>query len=307
MLDVGYLVAFLGGLLALLSPCSALLLPSFFAYAFSGGSKLLARTGVFFLGLATVLVPLGVGSSALGSLLTMHRPAVIVIAGWLIIVLGVAQILGGGWSTGPAARLQDRSIARGTWVSTAVLGGAYGLAGFCTGPILGAVLTVAAAGGDPIRGALLLGIYGLGMAAPLFALAGLWQRFDLGRRAWLRGREFRLGPLRLHTTSAISGVMFVAVGAVFLLFDGTAGFLAPDPRLSLGAENVVAALGAHVPDVVVLVVLAAAVVAITWWRLRRTPARGAASTDTSPVRTGVTTVDYPHVAVAVSDDVDRRH
>ena len=31
--DVGYVAAFAGGLLALLSPCGALLLPSFFAYA----------------------------------------------------------------------------------------------------------------------------------------------------------------------------------------------------------------------------------------------------------------------------------
>ncbi|GGP46239.1 hypothetical protein GCM10010287_13660 [Streptomyces variabilis] len=33
MSDPGVLVAFLGGLLALLSPCSALLLPAFFAYS----------------------------------------------------------------------------------------------------------------------------------------------------------------------------------------------------------------------------------------------------------------------------------
>lgn len=304
MLDVGYLVAFSGGLLALLSPCSALLLPSFFAYAFGGGSQLLARTGVFFLGLAAVLVPLGVGSSALGSLLTTHRSAVILTAGWLLIVLGIVQIMGGGWSSGTATRLQQQSAARGTWVSTAVLGGAYGLAGFCTGPILGAVLTVAAAGQDPLRGALLLGIYAMGMAAPLFALAGLWQRFDLGRRAWLRGRRFRLGPVRLHTTSAISGVMFVAVGAVFLLFDGTAGFLAPNPRLALGVENIAAALGAHVPDAVVLAVLAVAVAAITWWRLRRTPARGHADTETPDSRPDVTGTERPHIAV--SDRIDHR-
>lgn len=304
MLDIGYLAAFLGGLLALLSPCSALLLPSFFAYAFSGANQLLARTGVFFLGLAAVLVPLGVGSSAVGALLTMHRAVLISTAGWLIVVLGVVQTLGGGWSSGTAARLQNQSAARGTWVSTAVLGGAYGLAGFCTGPILGAVLTVAAAGRDPIRGALLLGIYALGMAAPLFALAGLWQRFDLGRRAWLRGRQFRLGPLRLHTTSAVSGVMFVAVGAVFLLFGGTAGFLAPSPRLSLGVENVVVVFGEHVPDVAVLVLLAVAVAAITWWRLRRTPARGPAVTETSESRPAVAAAHRDHLVV--SDEVDRR-
>lgn len=60
MINVGFLGAFLAGVLALLSPCSALLLPAFFAYAFTSKRQLLARTAVFFCGLAAVLVPLGV-------------------------------------------------------------------------------------------------------------------------------------------------------------------------------------------------------------------------------------------------------
>ena len=182
MPDIGYLAAFAGGILALLSPCSALLLPSFFAYAFSGRTALLARTTVFFLGLAAVLVPLGAGTGALGSVITLHREALILVAGWVIITLGVVQLLGGGWSLRPAARLQQRMASRGTWASTLGLGAAYGLAGFCSGPILGAVLTVAAAGDSALRGVVLLAVYALGMAAPMFALAALWQRFDqIGR------------------------------------------------------------------------------------------------------------------------------
>ena len=52
MSDVGYLAALLGGVLALLSPCSAMLLPAFFAYAFGSRRRLVSRTGVFYLGLA---------------------------------------------------------------------------------------------------------------------------------------------------------------------------------------------------------------------------------------------------------------
>lgn len=193
-----------------------------FAYAFSGRTELVARTGVFYVGFALVLVPLGAGSGALASVVTLHRQVLIVAAGSLIIALGIVQILGGGWSLQPAARFQQKMVARGTWASTVGLGAAYGLAGFCSGPILGAVLTVAAAGGQPLRGAALLAVYALGMTVPLFLLAVLWQRFDLGRRSWLRGREFSLGPLRLHTTSTVSGLLFIAVGVVFLLFDGVA-------------------------------------------------------------------------------------
>jgi hypothetical protein len=159
--------------------------------------------------------------------------------------------------------------ARGTWISTVGLGAVYGLAGFCSGPILGAVLTVAAASGQPLRGATLLAVYAVGMTAPMFLLAALWQRFDLGRRGWLRGREFRVGALRLHTTSTVSGLLFVAVGVVFLVFDGTAGLVGADPETSVAAETAVTGAGAAVPDLVLLGALAVVVVAVVAWRLRR--------------------------------------
>ena len=61
MSTIGILGAFLGGILTLISPCSALLLPAFFAYAFDGFGKLVSRTGLFYLGLCITLVPLGAG------------------------------------------------------------------------------------------------------------------------------------------------------------------------------------------------------------------------------------------------------
>ncbi|MGB8961693.1 MAG: cytochrome c biogenesis CcdA family protein [Pseudonocardiaceae bacterium] len=269
MLDIGYLAAFLGGLLALISPCSALLLPSFFAYAFAGATELLARTGVFFLGLAAVLVPLGAGSSALASVVTLHREALILLAGWMIVGFGIVAILGGGWSLRPAARAQQRMAASGSRLSTAGLGAAYGLAGFCSGPILGAVLTVAGASGQPVRGAALLAVYALGMATPLFLLAALWQRFDLGRRHWLRGRDYRVAGLRLHTTSTVSGVLFIAVGVIFLLFDGTAGLYSSGTGASLAVQNAITSAGAHVSDGIALGTVAAVVLIVVALRLRR--------------------------------------
>ncbi|GAA4921848.1 cytochrome c biogenesis protein CcdA [Actinomycetospora succinea] len=280
MLDIGYAAAFAGGVLALLSPCSALLLPSFFAYAVGGRTELVARTGVFLLGLVVVLVPLGAGSGALASLLTAHRATVVVTAGVVIVALGVVQILGGGWALAPATRLQARMAQRGTWLATLGLGAAYGLAGFCSGPILGAVLTVAAAGGQALRGAALLAVYAAGMALPLFVLAALWQRFDLGRRRWLRGRAYRLGPLHLHTTSTISGLLFVAIGVLFVLVDGTAGLVGTDPSTAAGVENAVVSIAGDVPDLALLGLAAAAVVATVTWTLTRRRAPSRRSPDT---------------------------
>ncbi|GAA0486345.1 MULTISPECIES: cytochrome c biogenesis CcdA family protein [Streptomyces] len=262
MSDIGYLAAFLGGALALLSPCSALLLPAFFAYSLGTPGRLLARTGVFYLGLAATLTPLGAASTAASRLFNGHRDLLIAVGGWVVIAMGVLQILGLGFASrraqSAAARITPRSA-----VSTFLLGCVYGLAGFCAGPILGAVLTVTAVSGSPVYGASMLAVYALGMALPLFVLALLWDRFQLGRRGWLRGREFGLGPLRLHTTSLVSGLFFIGIGILFLAFNGTSalpGILGTDAEFRL--EEWVAAAGNAVPDAVLVAVAALAVAAV---------------------------------------------
>ncbi|MGF1473211.1 MAG: cytochrome c biogenesis CcdA family protein [Rubrobacteraceae bacterium] len=219
MVEVSFLAAFFGGVLSLLSPCSALLLPAFFAYAFQGG-ELVKRTGIFYLGLATTLVPLGMGISAVSTLFYGYRDVLIPAAGAMIIAFGVLQILGRGFTVGPLARMQGR-IQGDQIGATYALGAVYGFAGFCSGPILGAVLTVAAASGQVLQGAGLLATYAAGMAAPLFVMALLWDRFDLGHRRWLRGREVSLGSVRVHTVSLISGLMFILLGTVFIVYQGT--------------------------------------------------------------------------------------
>ncbi|MFG2546469.1 cytochrome c biogenesis CcdA family protein [Streptomyces sp. NPDC048594] len=255
--DASLLAAFLGGLLALLSPCSALLLPAFFAYSFTSTTTLLLRTGLFYLGLCTTLVPLGVAGSFASRLFYGHRDLLVTIGGWTVIALGVVQILGLGFGV---RRLQQAAGARrsGSVLSVLALGTVYGLAGFCAGPILGSILTLAALGGRPAHGGLLLAVYALGMAVPLFALSLLWDRFDLGHKRWLRGRTLRLGRFSWHTTSLLSGTLFVLLGAVFLLFDGTAALPSPiSVETEAGLEEELARLGGAVPDRVLLLALAA--------------------------------------------------
>lgn len=222
MIEVGYVAAFLGGVLALLSPCSALLLPSFFAYSFQQPGRLLLRTSLFYLGLASTLVPLGVGSSFASRLFYGHRGTLITFAGWTIIVLGAVQMAGGGFSFKSAQRAQSRIKVQSN-TSVFALGAVYGLAGFCSGPILGSVLMVASTSSTPIFGGALLAVYALGMSAPLFLLALLWDRFKLGSSRWLRGRDIKLGRVHLHSTSLISGLLFIGIGVLFLRYNGTAG------------------------------------------------------------------------------------
>ncbi|MFD4793529.1 cytochrome c biogenesis CcdA family protein [Streptomyces anulatus] len=276
MSEVGLAVAFLGGLLALLSPCSALLLPAFFAYSFTSRTKLVARTGLFYLGLCTTLVPLGVAGSFASRLFYGHRDTLVSIGGWTVIALGVAQIAGLGFGS---RRIAQAAGARrsGSALSVFALGAVYGLAGFCAGPILGGILTVAALDGDPFHGGVLLAVYALGMAVPMFALALLWDRFDLGRKRWLRGRALRLGPNRLHSTSVIGGLVFIALGVVFLVFDGTSALpslISTDTEFAL--EDRLSGIGAVITDRLVLLVLAAVVALGTLLALLK-PARKRAS------------------------------
>jgi hypothetical protein len=112
VVEASFLVTFLGGLLSLLSPCSALLLPAFFAYAFQSRGVLVGRTAVFYLGLCATLVPLGMGISAVSSLVYGHRSTLITISGLIIIAFGVIQALGGGFAFGPIERLLSRRRLR---------------------------------------------------------------------------------------------------------------------------------------------------------------------------------------------------
>ena len=292
MVEASFLASFLGGVLSLLSPCSALLLPAFFAYAFQSRRELAHKTAIFYLGLAATLVPLGMGISAVGALVYGHRSALIVVSGLLIIAFGVLQLAGRGFTVGPLDRLRAKvrgdsssasssSASSSSAAATFALGAVYGFAGFCSGPILGAILTVAAASGGALRGAGLLAVYAAGMAAPLFLMALLWDRLDLGRRRWLRGREVSLGRLRVHTMSLISGLMFITLGVVFIAYEGTSslsGFYESNGAtdLAFAAERWANDLSRKVPGAALFAVLAMLFAALLLReRFRRRFRRGA--------------------------------
>ena len=266
MVEVSYLAAFFGGVLSLLSPCSALLLPAFFAYAFQSRRALIGKTAIFYIGLATTLVPLGMGISAVSRLFYGQRSTLIMVAGIVIILLGVMQLLGRGFELGPLSRLSGKVRGKSAG-STFALGAVYGFAGFCSGPILGAVLTVAASSGQVFGGAGLLAIYALGMAAPLFLMALLWDRFDLGKRRWLRGREVSVGRLRMHTTNLVSGLMFIVLGAVFIAYQGTSALSGVYETygaidVAFAAERWAGSLARSIPDALVLAILLVAALAL---------------------------------------------
>ncbi|MCX7541724.1 cytochrome c biogenesis CcdA family protein [Corynebacterium sp. P5848] len=255
MLSIGVVGAFLGGVLSILSPCSALLLPAFFAYAFTSKRQLVGRTAVFFAGLASVLVPVGAGIGGFSSLFTQHRDTVISVAGWVMVALGVWSLLGLGFRIPGLSTMNNR--IRGTgWLPVFALGAVYGFAGFCAGPLLGAVLATSALGGSAVYGALVMACYALGMTVPLFLLALLWDRFDLGRASWLRGREIHIGPIHTNTLSIAAGFLFIGIGALFLTSHGTSALpTLLDTETQFRLQNRVAQFAAGIDNVVALIVV----------------------------------------------------
>lgn len=264
-MDVGLASAFAGGVLTLLSPCSVMLLPAFFSYAFSRPRVLIARTGVFYLGLVTTLVPLGVLAGTLGAFVARHRQAVVVVAAVIVVVLGALMLTGRGI---PLLRSPGRAAADGT--STAAvfaLGTVYGIAGVCAGPLLGAVLTLAGLGGNALYGGIVLLVFAGGMALPLLLLALLWGRLPFVR-ALVRPQELQLGRLRTTWTNVVSGLLTIAIGVLLLVTGGTAdlgGILGATDQAAL--ETAAARAGERVPDALVVAVVA--ILAAVGWLVGR--------------------------------------
>ncbi|MCW4458956.1 cytochrome c biogenesis CcdA family protein [Microbacterium sp. MPKO10] len=278
-MDIGYAGAFLGGILALLSPCSVMLLPAFFAYAFAAPLAILVRTAQFFAGLLVTLVPLGVFSAALGSLVTENRTVLVGGAAVVVIIAGLVQLL--GIPVPGLSRTTSGSTERTSAVSVFLLGAVYAVAGVCAGPILGSVLAVAALGGNPVYGGIMLAFYGLGMVVPLVILALLWKRFGARVSRLIRPRMLTIGRWQNAWSLIVSGSLTIAIGVLLLITNGTAnlgGIVTVDTQYQAeswvtevtdGISNIWFVLGA----VAVAGVVALGVMAAT--RHRRSSARSA--------------------------------
>lgn len=284
-MDIGILTALIGGALALLSPCGALLLPAFFASTAGSGPRLWAHGGLFCLGLLVVLVPLGLGAGVLGTLFASHREAIIIGASVLMIVLGLIQLLGFGFDPSRfvpgAEQLQKQANQRSGWIKTLLLGAVSGVAGLCAGPILGAVLTLAAAKNDVWSAGALLAVYGLGMVVPLMILATVWTRLSPRGKARLRGKTFTVFGREFHTTSVMTGAIIIFVGVLFWTTNGLINMpeLLPAPA-SAWLQESSAVLSNPLVDALLLLVVVGIILGL-WIRARYRKANLAAQADSA--------------------------
>jgi cytochrome c-type biogenesis protein len=217
--DLNLLLAFLAGLLSFLSPCVLPLIPSYLSLiggaAFEGHRRdgrsgrfpIFLRTLLFVAGFSVVFIVLGILFSGAGGFLTGASRVVNLVAGILVILLGLNFIFNFWKFLNFEKKVHLASAPRGL-VGSLALGMAFG-AGWtpCVGPILASILFLAGSGGQVLQGAALLGVYSLGLGLP-FLLAGLFFSQFLRQRDRLKA-HFR--ALRIA-----SGSFLVFIGLLIL-------------------------------------------------------------------------------------------
>ncbi len=218
--DVTIFAALLAGVVSFLSPCVLPLVPPYLVYlagaslerlgtapALRARRETVSAAGLFVLGFATVFVALGASASVIGGLVRAYSGPLATIAGVVIIVMGL-HFLG---LTRIALLMQEKRVE----VSKPVgLWGAYvmGLAfafGWtpCIGPILAAILAVAASEQTVARGAGLLAVYSLGLGIPFLIAALAIEPFAAFLVRFKR---------HLHRVEQAMGALLVLTGVAFL-------------------------------------------------------------------------------------------
>ncbi len=215
--DTTVVAAFAVGFVSFISPCVLPLVPGYLS-AVSGVTVAEMQRGeranvllpaiVFCLSFTVVFVALGMTATSLGSTLQDSRDTLDVIAGVVIVALGILFVV-----TPFVPRLNrewrpDALISRAGSGGPLVAGAAFAFAWTpCVGPTLGAILTAASVKDTVGEGALLLACYSAGLAVPFLLTAVAFNRATAASR-WLRDRW--------TIVTAISGVVLIAMGVLLL-------------------------------------------------------------------------------------------
>jgi cytochrome c-type biogenesis protein len=238
MADLSPAAAFVAGTVSFLSPCVLPLVPGYVSLI-SGSSvdaveqladsdrrKLLGsvmlKSLAFIAGFSVVFITLGAAATSIGQLTKSYHSILSIVAGAVIILFGL-HLTGLLQIKALYADKRMHNVTGGGSVAGAFAVGFAFAFGWtpCIGPILAAILTLAAAEGTVSRGILLLAIYSLGLAVPFLLTSLGIERF----LAFYR--RFRQ---HLHKVEVASGVLLIVIGLLigfnkFTIFNQYFGFL----------------------------------------------------------------------------------
>ncbi|MBI2139943.1 cytochrome c biogenesis protein CcdA [Candidatus Woesearchaeota archaeon] len=219
----GLAIAFLAGVLGILSPCILPFLPAYFSYTFKEKKNITLMTLVFFLGFTLVFVAMGAAAGFLGeqTILAVQTPLLMKFTGAFLVAMGIITLLGKGFSS--FIRFSQKKPRHDT-PGVFLFGVFYALGwSACLGPILAGILSIGAILHNPLQSGLLLFFYSLGNLVPLFLISVFYDKLNLSR--FLQGRLHRFSlfgkEFLVPTTSIISGILFVILGIVVFVFNGT--------------------------------------------------------------------------------------
>lgn len=214
--DVTFLAALVAGLVSFLSPCVLPLVPPYLVFLAGTSLERFAdkepeprvkretvfAAVLFVAGFSTVFVALGASASVLGSLIRAYSGPLATVAGIIIIIMGLHFL--GLTPISLLHRQKRMEVAKpvGLW-GAYVMGLAFAFGWTpCIGPILAAILAVAASEQTVTKGASLLAVYSMGLGIPFivaaFAIepfAGFLARF----KKYLRRVEQVMGGLLVLT------------------------------------------------------------------------------------------------------------
>src|ERR1700753_2702222 len=219
--NVSIPAAMIAGLVSFLSPCVLPLVPPYLVYLTgatiehvaheeteaSSRRAVMISALLFVLGFSTVFVLLGASASLIGGLIRAWSEQLAILAGIVIIVMGLHFL--GLTRIGLLMREGKLPMPKpvGLW-GAYVMGLAFAFGWTpCIGPILAAILSIAAAEATVAKGAGLLAIYSAGLGIPFLVAAFMVERFSA---------LFKRMRRHLVNVERAMGVLLVVTGIGFL-------------------------------------------------------------------------------------------
>lgn len=221
--DISVPAAFAAGVISFLSPCVLPLVPPYLIYltgatlnnannentdaSSASKSAIMFSALCFVLGFSTVFIALGASASYIGGFIRAYSAQFSIVAGILIILMGLHFL---GLTRFAFLMREGRATMSKPvgYTGSYVMGLAFAFGWTpCIGPILAAILSVAAADATVTKGAGLLAVYSAGLGIPFLLAAFAIDRFSAA---------FNRMKKQLHNVERAMGVLMVVTGVAFL-------------------------------------------------------------------------------------------